>query len=189
VTLKLELKLLADVGIIGLPNAGKSTLVSRLSSARPKIADYPFTTLTPSLGVVQSEHTNPFVVADIPGLIDGAHQGAGLGTRFLKHVERTRVLLHLIDVAALPSEDILSPYWVINGELKEFNPNLGKEPQVVVLNKVDKPGARDLAEKACKSLKEVNPDVWIISALTGEGLEELKAHLADLVEGARKAAA
>jgi GTPase len=189
VTLKLELKLLADVGIIGLPNAGKSTLVSRFSSARPKIADYPFTTLTPSLGVVESENTNPFVVADIPGLIEGAHQGAGLGTRFLKHVERTRILLHLIDVAALPSEDILSPYWIINGELKEFNPNLGKEPQVVVLNKVDKPGARDLAEKACKSLKEVNPDVWIISALTGEGLEELKGHLADLVEGARKAAA
>ncbi len=187
--LKLELKLLADVGIIGLPNAGKSTLISRLSSAHPKIADYPFTTLTPSLGVVESGDRNPFVLADIPGLIEGAHRGAGLGTRFLKHVQRTRFLLHLIDVSALPSEDLLGPYRVINQELQCHDRNLGTESQVVVLNKVDKPGARILAEKTCKSLKELNPDVWIISALTGEGLELLKGHLAELVEIARKAAA
>ena len=187
--LKLELKLLADVGIIGLPNAGKSTLVSRLSSARPKIGDYPFTTLTPSLGVVGSDDISPFVIADIPGLIEGAHKGVGLGTRFLKHVERTRVLLHLIDLAALPSEDLLGPYRIINQELRQYDQDLAKECQVVVLNKVDQPGARILAEKACDALKKLNPDVWIISALTGEGLGPLKGHLAALVENARKAAA
>ena len=186
--LKLELKLLADVGIIGLPNAGKSTLISKLSSARPRIADYPFTTLTPSLGVVESDGTDSFVVADIPGLIEGAHRGAGLGTRFLRHVERTRCLLHLIDVTTLLQGDLLSPYRIVNRELEQFNPNLAKEPQVIVLNKVDKPGARVLAQKACRSLKALNSDIWIISALTGEGLEPLKGHLAELVEGARRAA-
>ncbi|MDY6950076.1 MAG: GTPase ObgE [Thermodesulfobacteriota bacterium] len=187
--LKLELKLLADVGIIGLPNAGKSTLVARLSSARPKIGDYPFTTLTPSLGVVGSDNMSPFVIADIPGLIEGAHKGVGLGIRFLKHVERTRVLLHLIDVAALPSDDLLGPYRIINEELLQYDEALAKESQVVVLNKVDSPGARIVAERVSDSLKKLNPDVWIISALTGEGLGPLKSHLAALVEHARKAAA
>jgi GTP-binding protein len=185
----LELKLLADVGIVGLPNAGKSTLVSQLSSARPRIADYPFTTLIPSLGVVGSDDINPFVIADIPGLVEGAHRGVGLGTRFLKHVERTRVLLHLIDLTTLPLEDLLGPYRIINEELRHYNQELAKESQVVVLNKVDRPGARTLAEEVREAVKELNPDVWIVSALTGEGLEPLKGHLAALVEKARQAAA
>lgn len=187
--LALELKLLADVGIIGLPNAGKSTLVSRLSSARPKIADYPFTTLTPTLGVVEAEKIDPFVIADIPGLIKGAHSGVGLGMRFLKHVERTRFLIHLIDLAVLPPEDLLRPYQVINRELQLFSPTLAQEPQVVVLNKIDKPGARALAGKARESLRRLNPDIWVISALTGEGLEPLKGHLAELMDGIRRVAA
>ncbi len=188
-SLKLELRLLADVGIIGLPNAGKSTLISRLSSARPRIADYPFTTVTPALGVVESEGREPFVIADIPGLIEGAHRGVGLGTRFLRHVERTRFLLHLIDAAALPPDDLLSPYRIINKELEQFKPKLAREPQVVVLNKGDKPGARDLAVRLQNTMKSLNPDIWIVSALTGEGLEPLKGHLAKLVDGARQAAA
>ena len=189
VTLQLELKLLADVGVIGLPNAGKSTLISKLSSARPKIADYPFTTLIPSLGMVESDETEPFVIADIPGIIEGSHRGVGLGTRFLKHVERTRFLLHLIDVAALPPEDLLGPYRVINRELELFNPRLAQEPQLIVLNKIDKPEGRSLASKVRKSLKILNQDVWTISALTGEGLDPLKVHLAQLVERASQTTA
>lgn len=185
-SLKLELKLLADVGIIGLPNAGKSTLVSKLSSARPKIADYPFTTLTPILGVVQPEKTDPYVIADIPGLIEGAHSGVGLGTKFLKHVERSRFLVHLVDLSALPSEDPLKPYRAINQELRLFNPNLAQRSQVVVLNKVDKPGLRALADIVRNFLEPLNPDIWLISALTGDGLEPLKDHLGELVDKARR---
>ncbi|MCD6137714.1 MAG: GTPase ObgE [Deltaproteobacteria bacterium] len=183
--LKLELKLLADAGIIGLPNAGKSTLISKLSSARPRIADYPFTTLTPSLGVVTPEQRDPFVIADIPGLIEGAHKGVGLGTRFLKHVERSRVLIHLIDLSALPSDHPLKPYYTINRELRLFSPELAQKPQVIVLNKIDKPEARAVADKAREGLKPLNQDIWLISALTGEGLKPLIDHLAELVEDAR----
>ncbi len=186
ICLKLELKLLADVGIIGLPNAGKSTLVSRLSSARPKVADYPFTTLIPTLGVVEYKATDPFVVADIPGLIEGAHRGVGLGTRFLKHVERSRFLLHLIDLSSVPSEDLLSPYHTVNQELQLFSPALGQKSQVIVLNKVDKPGARAVAERLRNALEPLNPDVWVISAITGEGLQELRGHLAGLVYKTRE---
>ncbi|MBW1739789.1 MAG: GTPase ObgE [Deltaproteobacteria bacterium] len=186
-SLKLELKLLADVGIIGLPNAGKSTLVSNLSSARPKIADYPFTTLIPTLGVVKPREHDPFVIADIPGLIEGAHRGVGLGIRFLKHVERSRFLIHLIDLAALPSKDPLGPYHTVNRELRLFSPSLGEKKQVIVLNKVDKPGARAVAEKIRSALEPLNPDIWVISALTGEGLGRLKVHLARLVEKTRQA--
>jgi len=186
-SLKLELKLLADVGILGLPNAGKSTLVSKLSSARPKIADYPFTTLTPTLGAVEPERRDPFVIADIPGLIEGAHRGVGLGTTFLKHVERSLFLLHLIDLSALTLEDPLKPYHAINQELRLFNPNLAQKSQVLVLNKVDKPGLRALADKVRNYLEPLNPDIWVISALTGEGLEPLKDHLAGLVDKARRA--
>jgi len=178
------LKLLADVGVIGLPNAGKSTLISVLSSARPKIGDYPFTTLTPTLGVVECEETDPFVVADIPGLIEGAHRGVGLGTKFLRHVERTRILLHLIDLAALSPEDPLEPYRVVNRELQLFNPELARERQVVALNKIDKPGAEELAKKAIGVYKKMNPDIWVISASTGKGVDPLKAHLGELVEAA-----
>ncbi|UCD88030.1 MAG: GTPase ObgE [Desulfobacterales bacterium] len=186
-SLKLELKLLADVGIIGLPNAGKSTLVSKLSSARPKVADYPFTTLAPSLGVVGSEETDPFVIADIPGLIEGAHQGVGLGTRFLRHVERSRFLLHLIDLSTVPTQDPFSPYRTVNEELRQFSPSLGQRAQVIVLNKVDKPGTRAVAEELRNILEPLNPDIWVISAIKGEGVEPLKDHLAGLVEEARQA--
>jgi GTP-binding protein len=181
-TLKLELKVLADVGIVGLPNAGKSTLVSRLSSARPKIADYPFTTLIPSLGVVETTGNRRFVIADIPGLIEGAGKGVGLGTRFLKHIERTRILLHLIDLSAVTGNDPLVPFSVINKELETFNPQLSGKRQVVALNKIDQPGTAVLAEKAKAALAPLNPDVWIISARTGEGLDGLKEHLQTLVE-------
>jgi GTP-binding protein len=185
--LKLELKLLADVGIIGLPNAGKSTLVSKLSSARPKIADYPFTTLTPSLGVVDAQDTDPFVIADIPGLIEGAHRGAGLGTRFLRHVERNRFLLHLIDLSTVPSKDPLSPYRTVNEELRQFGVSLSKKAQVIVLNKVDKSGTRAVAEQLRHALEPLNPDIWVISAMKGEGIEALKDHLAGLVEKFKQA--
>jgi GTP-binding protein len=184
--LKLELKLLADVGIVGLPNAGKSTLVSKLSAARPKVADYPFTTLTPSLGVVECGETDPFVIADIPGLIEGAHRGVGLGTRFLKHVERSRFLVHLIDLSSVPSEDPLAPYHTINQELRQFSAALGRRTQVVVLNKVDKPGTRAVARTLRTHLEPLNPDVWVISAIKGEGLKRLKNHLARLVAKARQ---
>jgi len=186
-SLQLELKLLADVGIIGLPNAGKSTLVSKLSAARPKVADYPFTTLIPSLGVVDSKGADPFVIADIPGLIEGAHRGVGLGTRFLKHVERSRVLLHLIDLSTVPAEDPLSPYHTVNEELRQFSPALSQKAQVIVLNKVDKSGTRAVTAKLRKALETLNPDIWVISAIKGDGIESLMEHLAGVVEKARQA--
>lgn len=186
-SIKLELKLLADVGIIGLPNAGKSTLLSKLSSAQPKVADYPFTTLTPILGVVDAREADPFVIADIPGLIGGAHRGVGLGTRFLRHVERNRFLIHLIDLSTVPPEDLLGPYETVNKELREFNPALGQKAQVIVLNKIDKSGTSAVAEELRSALEPLNPDIWIISAIRGEGIEPLKQHLAGLVEKARQA--
>jgi len=186
-SLQLELKLLADVGIIGLPNAGKSTIVSKLSSARPKVADYPFTTLTPNLGVVGSEETDPFVIADIPGLIEGAHRGVGLGTRFLRHVERSRFLLHLIDLSTVPSKDPLGPYHTVNQELRQFSQSLSQKAQVIVLNKVDISGTRAVAEELRNALEPLNPDIWVISAIKGEGIEPLKDHLAGLVEKVRQA--
>jgi GTP-binding protein len=170
-TLKLELKLLADVGIIGLPNAGKSTLIAAISSARPKIGDYPFTTLTPSLGVVRTDRAEPFVVADIPGLIKGAHQGTGLGTKFLRHIERTRILVHLIDVSTIDPNDPLSGYNVINHELAMYDEKLVQKPQIVVLNKLDLPGTRQRAEIFQSALKEKK--IISISALTGQRLSEL----------------
>jgi GTPase len=170
-SLKLELKLLADVGIVGSPNAGKSTFLSRISSAKPKIADYPFTTLTPVLGVVHTGYGEPFVAADIPGLIEGAHTGAGLGTRFLRHVERTGVLLHLIDVSSIDPEDPLSVYHVINRELAGFSDMLTKKPQIVALNKMDLTGATHnagLFENAAGDIP-----VYRISAATGAGVTDV----------------
>jgi len=179
-TLKLELKLLADVGIIGLPNAGKSTLIAAISSARPKIANYPFTTLTPSLGVVQTNRAEPFVVADIPGLIKGAHQGTGLGIKFLRHIERTRILIHLIDVSSIDPDDPLHQYHTINQELAMYDEKLAKKPQIVVLNKLDLSGVQKVADIFQFAVKDKN--IVFISALTGQGLEELKSQIVQLLD-------
>jgi GTP-binding protein len=177
---KLELKLLADVGIIGLPNAGKSTLLSAISAARPKTADYPFTTLNPFLGVVRTEWAEPFVVADIPGLIDGAHQGAGLGHRFLKHIERTRVLLHLIDAQAINPDRPLAALDTVNRELALYNPSLGTKLQIIVLNKLDLPEAAQKAEIFRQALP--GEDILTISAQKAEGLAALTSKLTQLLD-------
>ncbi|MBC8199848.1 MAG: GTPase ObgE [Desulfobacterales bacterium] len=179
-TLKIELKLLADVGIIGLPNAGKSTLISVISSARPKIADYPFTTLTPNLGVVQTNKREPFVVADIPGLISGAHKGAGLGIRFLKHIERTRILVHLIDISSIDTNHPLNVYNTINMELALYSKNLAKKPQIVVLNKLDIPGAKEAANIFQSAAKEKN--IALISAITGKGVNHLILQILEILD-------
>lgn len=184
-TLKLDLKLLADIGIIGFPNAGKSTLITRISAARPKIADYPFTTLNPVLGVVSPDKGEPFVVADIPGLIEGAHQGAGLGIRFLRHVERTRVLLHLIDATAIEPGDPLKSYNAINRELAGFDQKLTEKKQIVVLNKADLTGARSLADKFISAAPGVA--VFLISAVTGEGVNTLVNALNEIVNSGKNA--
>jgi len=184
--LKLELKLLADVGIIGLPNAGKSTLISRLSSARPKIGDYPFTTLTPTLGVVPTPDGEPFVVADIPGLIEGAHSGAGMGTRFLRHIERTRILIHLIDATAVDPDFPLKGYEAITRELALYDNTLIRKPQILVLNKMDLPGTAALADRFMNAAKK--KEVLRISAFTGQGLDLLKSqliHFLDICLGKR----
>ncbi len=179
-TLKLELKLLADVGIIGLPNAGKSTLITAVSSARPKIGNYPFTTLFPSLGVVQTGWAEPFVVADIPGLIKGAHKGTGLGIRFLRHIERTRILIHLIDVSAIDTDNPLHAYNTVNKELAMYNRKLTEKPQIVVLNKIDLPDVREAAKKFQTAVKE--KQVILISALTGKGIENLNSKIIQLLD-------
>lgn len=179
-TIKLELKLLADVGLIGLPNAGKSTLISIISSARPKIASYPFTTLAPNLGVVQIQDQEPFVVADIPGLIEGAHEGAGLGIRFLRHVERTRILVHLIDASTIDSDNPLKAYHTINQELTMYSATLAEKPQLVVLNKLDIEGAHQLADKFCHALPDC--EVLRMSAATYQGLENIKSRMAQKLE-------
>ena len=179
-TLKLELKLLADVGIIGLPNAGKSTLISAVSSAHPKIADYPFTTLAPTLGVVQSDWEEPFVVADIPGLIEGAHKGAGLGIQFLRHIERTRVLVHLIDASAIDPDDPLFAHRTVNKELDAYDERLLEKPQIVVLNKLDVPGTDEAARIFQTAALEMDR-VLLISALTGQGIDDLKSKILQLL--------
>ncbi|BDG03298.1 GTPase ObgE [Anaeromyxobacter oryzae] len=174
--LVLELKLLADVGIVGYPNAGKSTLISRISRARPKIADYPFTTLVPNLGVVSWRGERSFVVADIPGLIEGAHSGAGLGHQFLRHVERCRVLVHLVEGAnPEPGREPKKDLDAIDRELALYSPVLAKKPQIIVVTKVDVPEARAAGEKLRKALarRKKPVHVHLVSAVTGEGLEEL----------------
>lgn len=168
-SLRLELKLIADVGIIGAPNAGKSTLLAAVSAARPKIADYPFTTLTPNLGVATIDQQT-LVLADIPGLIEGSHAGAGLGTRFLRHIERTRVLIHLLDgAAAAPLQDFES----INQELELFSPKLAAKPQVVALNKMDLPQAQQSWPTVQAAMRKQGLPVFAISAATGQGTREL----------------
>ena len=179
---RLELKLIADVGIIGFPNAGKSTLISRISAAKPKIADYPFTTLTPNLGVVRLGEFKTFIVADIPGLVKGAHQGVGLGIQFLKHVERTRLFLHLVDISGMTSDNPLQDYRDINNELKMYDEaNREKEgffplmsrPQMVVLNKIDTAQPDKLDRIASQFEKELGKKPLMISAVTGKNIETL----------------
>ena len=169
----LELKLLADVGIIGFPNAGKSTLISRISNARPKVAGYPFTTLVPNLGIVRLDEGESFVAADIPGLIEGAHKGKGLGHQFLRHIERTRLLLHLIDFSDIDSDNILDRYHKLQNELKAFSENLFDKPQILVATKMDDPQSVINLEKVKPSMKEINSSLLTISSLTGEGIEQL----------------
>jgi len=191
-TFRLELKLLADVGLVGYPNVGKSTLISRISAARPKIADYPFTTLEPNLGVVlvvDKKDEISFVVADIPGLIEGAHTGAGLGTQFLRHIERTRLLVHLVDVSdASGRDDVLKDVQVITGELANFGADLEKKPTIMVASKIDAANPEKLKKlkqwAARKKLK-----LYPISAVTGEGIDKLKYAMAEEVERVRQALA
>lgn len=185
--LDVELRLLADVGIIGLPNVGKSTLIAAISAARPKIADYPFTTLVPNLGVVSYGEGKSFVVADIPGLIEGAHRGEGLGHKFLRHVSRTSLLIHLLDSSKVREEDPLADCVAINRELELFDPALARKPQIVVANKIDLPeGKANLA-----LLENVFPNDSLpfcaISGATGTGLRELKRLIGEKLEEARAA--
>ena len=173
-TLRLELKLLADVGLVGYPNVGKSTLISRISAARPKIADYPFTTLEPHLGVVSVDTDKSFVVADIPGLIEGAHLGHGLGTQFLRHIERTRLLLHLIDMSDMSERDPIDEFHAIESEMAEHNPDLPRKPKIIVAAKMDA-----AVDKKVRKLERwcAKNDLELIkiSSVTGEGLGELNA--------------
>lgn len=168
--LRLELKLIADIGLIGVPNAGKSTLLSVLTNARPKIAPYPFTTLGPNLGVANIDDDTTVVLADIPGLIEGASQGAGLGHDFLRHIQRTRVLIHLLDGL---SDDPLADYSQINSELSLFDPNLGKKPQIVALNKIDQPEVQEKLADLQKKFKKINVELNTISALARTNTREL----------------
>jgi GTP-binding protein len=171
--LQLELKLLADVGLVGFPNAGKSTFISTVSAAKPKIADYPFTTLEPNLGVVDLGDFKTFVIADIPGLIEGAHTGAGLGDRFLRHVERTKLLLHLVDVSSMSGRETVSDYETVNHELASYNPELAERPQFVVATKLDALDERERLESLKNRVEEEGKPFFAISSATGEGVREL----------------
>jgi GTP-binding protein len=174
IRLRLELKLLADVGLIGRPNVGKSTLISAISAARPKIADYPFTTKSPVLGVVSTKGGDSFTVADIPGLIEGAHRGMGLGISFLKHIERTRLLAHLIDLSdPAVQSDPLASYASIKDELKFFNPALGERREIIVFTKMDIPAANEAADSAEKLFAAMGKRVCRISAVSREGIDNL----------------
>ena len=168
----LELKLLADVGLVGFPNVGKSTLISVVSAAKPEIANYPFTTLTPVLGVVKMDAGNSFVMADIPGLIEGASEGVGLGHDFLRHVERCRLILHIVDISATDGRDPIDDYKQINYELEKFNPELAKRPQIVALNKADA-SIEEMIEEFNEFAEENGFKTYLISAATGEGVKEL----------------
>ena len=181
-TIKLELKLLADVGLLGYPNVGKSTLLSRISAAKPKIADYPFTTLVPNLGVVRVDELNNFVVADIPGIIENAHEGAGLGIQFLKHLERTRLLIHLVDVSGASGRDPIADYHTINNELASFSPELAKLPQIIALSRVDVVMDRETLKPLVSFFEDQGFKVFPISSVTGENMEPLVYHLHTLLQ-------
>jgi len=172
-TIFLELKLLADVGVIGLPNVGKSTLISRVSSAKPKIADYPFTTLRPNLGVVRVDDDETFVMADIPGLIEGAHLGMGLGIKFLRHIERTSVLVHILDISKDETSNGWNDFQTINRELSSFSPAIMKKPQIVAVNKTDLPDTVERLEKEKQKFEKEGIIIFPISAVTGNGIKAL----------------
>jgi GTP-binding protein len=176
--LQLELKLLADVGLVGFPNAGKSTFISTVSAARPKIADYPFTTLEPHLGVVDLGDFRTMVIADIPGLIEGAHAGAGLGDRFLRHIERTKLLLHMVDVSSLSGRDTVSDYETVNRELASYNPDLAARPQIVVATKIDALDDPSRLESLRARAEADGKQFFAISSATNRGISELVNALA-----------
>jgi GTP-binding protein len=176
---EMELKLIADVGLIGFPNVGKSTLISKISAARPKIADYPFTTLIPNLGVVEHKGQS-FVAVDIPGLIEGAHQGVGLGLQFLRHVERTRILVHLVDVSGFSGRDPYQDYLQINAELAAYSPTLATKRQIIALNKIDSPEAAGLVRNF--QARAPGPTIFLLSAATGEGISPLLDEIIRLLE-------
>ena len=180
---KIELKLLADVGLVGMPSVGKSTFISKISASKPKIAAYHFTTLKPNLGVVRTKDHRSFVVADLPGLIEGASKGEGLGDRFLKHIERTRVIAHIIDMSGFEGRDPYEDYEIINKELKEFNPKLLAKPQIIIANKMDMPSAEENLKKFKEKVKE---PIYPISAIQGEGIEPILIKLADMLDSIKK---
>jgi len=182
--LQLELKLIADVALVGLPNAGKSTLISVISAAKPKIADYPFTTLEPNLGVVDMGDFNTFVVADIPGLIEGASEGAGLGDRFLRHVERTKLILHLVDVSSQLETDVIENYETINRELKNYDEELAARPQIIVATKTDALDDRERLERLRKKAVKDGREFFAISSATRKGVDELVARVSTLLKHA-----
>jgi GTPase len=180
--IRLELKLIADVGIVGMPNAGKSTLISRCSAARPKIADYPFTTTEPVLGIVELSDYRRFVMADIPGLIEGAHKGTGLGYEFLKHIERTRIIVHLLDIMPIDGSEPAANYKTIRSELEHYSKALAGKQEVIVANKID----LDHDEKKVKALtRKLKKEIHPISAVTGQGVKELTEFLWQKVKGAK----
>jgi GTP-binding protein len=187
---QLELKLLADVGLVGFPNAGKSTLISTVSAAKPKIADYPFTTLEPHLGVVDLGDFRTFVMADMPGLIEGAHEGAGLGDRFLRHIERTKLLLHLVDVSSVSGRDAVADYLAVNHELRSYNPELAQRPQIVVATKIDALDEPERLEALRRQTAADGVPFYEISSVTNRGTKELVAAIAvrldELTEASRQ---
>jgi GTP-binding protein len=187
--LRLELHLMADVGLVGYPNVGKSTLISTVSAARPRIADYPFTTLVPHLGVVRFDDEGSFVLADIPGLIEGAHRGRGLGDRFLRHLSRTDLLLHLIDISGVNGRDPLADYDAINHELAAFDHTLAAKPQIVVANKMDLAEARERYAAVQARFAERGIELWAISAATGDGVPALMREVGERWRRLRPAAA
>ena len=187
--LRLELKLLADVGLVGFPNAGKSTMIARISAARPKIADYPFTTLVPNLGVVRLGEDRSFVVADVPGLIEGAHRGLGLGHQFLRHLERTKVLVHLVDVSSATGRDPVSDLDIIRQELERFQPTLAAKPQIVAASKIDAVDDESRVATVARRAAELQLPFLRVSAVTGAGIPELLEAMWQRLAASRQTAA